>query len=171
MFHMPQGEQAALRAAGPWDQPAGSGRPGICERGLRQRQCVPIADELRLAHRGLQRARNDLPENVLSGGVVLNWPILEGGTIVPRIQAARLAIEEAKLRREQLRANVGLEVRRAVTAVAVAEDAYRTQQQVVAAKITAPFDAKVPGGLLAAGAGTSADRFVAEVYQELKRAK
>ena len=48
----------------------------------------------------------------------------------------------------------------------------RTQQEVVAAKVTAPFDAKVPGGLLPAGAaGTSADRFVAEVYQELKRAK
>ena len=31
----------------------------ICERGLRQRRCVPIADELRLARRGLQRARND----------------------------------------------------------------------------------------------------------------
>src|SRR5438105_8576043 len=47
----------------------------------------------------------------------------------------------------------------------------RTQQEVVAAKVTALFDAKVPGGLLAAGAGTSADRFVAEIYQELKRAK
>jgi glyoxylase-like metal-dependent hydrolase (beta-lactamase superfamily II) len=44
-----------------------------------------------------------------------------------------------------------------------------TQAQVVAAKVTAPFDAKVEGGLLPAGAGTSADRFVSEVYQELKR--
>jgi glyoxylase-like metal-dependent hydrolase (beta-lactamase superfamily II) len=39
---------------------------------------------------------------------------------------------------------------------------------VLAAKVTAPFDAKVPGGLLPAGAGTSADRFVTEVYQQLK---
>jgi glyoxylase-like metal-dependent hydrolase (beta-lactamase superfamily II) len=45
-----------------------------------------------------------------------------------------------------------------------------TLQQVVAAKVTAPFDAKVEGGQLPAGAqGTSADRFVTEVYQELKR--
>jgi len=45
----------------------------------------------------------------------------------------------------------------------------RTQQEVLAAKVTAPFDAKVSGGLLpAAGSGTSADRFVAMVYSELK---
>jgi glyoxylase-like metal-dependent hydrolase (beta-lactamase superfamily II) len=46
----------------------------------------------------------------------------------------------------------------------------KTQAEVVAAKVTAPFDAKVQGGLLpAGGAGTSADRFVTEVYQELKK--
>ena len=45
-----------------------------------------------------------------------------------------------------------------------------TEQQVLAAKLTAPYDAKVPGGPLpAAGGGTSADRFVRAVYQELKR--
>ena len=45
-----------------------------------------------------------------------------------------------------------------------------SEQQVLAAKLTSPFDAKVPGGLLpAAGGGTSADRFVRAVYQELKR--
>jgi glyoxylase-like metal-dependent hydrolase (beta-lactamase superfamily II) len=48
-------------------------------------------------------------------------------------------------------------------------DQGKTQQEVLAAKVTAPFDAKVPGGLLPAGAsGTSADRFVAMVYSELK---
>ena len=48
----------------------------------------------------------------------------------------------------------------------------KTQQEVLAAKITAPYDAKVPGGLLPAGAvGTSADRFVAMVYSELKSGK
>lgn len=48
----------------------------------------------------------------------------------------------------------------------------KTESQVIAAKVTAPFDAKVQGGLLpAAEAGTSADRFVSEVYQELKRGK
>src|SRR5436190_2901896 len=36
----------------------------------------------------------------------------------------------------------------------------KTEEEVVAAKVTAPYDAKVPGGLLPAGAGTSADRFV-----------
>ena len=44
----------------------------------------------------------------------------------------------------------------------------KTLQEVLAAKVTAPYDAKIPGGLQPAGAGTSADRFVAAVYQELK---
>ena len=47
----------------------------------------------------------------------------------------------------------------------------KTQQEVLAAKVTAPFDAKVAGGLLPAGAGTSADRFVTEIYQELRPGK
>jgi cyclase len=47
----------------------------------------------------------------------------------------------------------------------------KTQKEVLAAKVTAPYDAKVPGGLLPAGAGTSADRFVAMVYSELKAGK
>jgi cyclase len=44
----------------------------------------------------------------------------------------------------------------------------KSLQDVLAAKVTAPFDAKVPGGLQPAGTGTSADRFVAAVYRELK---
>jgi len=45
----------------------------------------------------------------------------------------------------------------------------KTEKEVVAAKVTAPWDASTAGGLGAAGAGaTSADRFVSEVYQELK---
>ena len=48
----------------------------------------------------------------------------------------------------------------------------KTLQEVLAAKVTAPYDAKVPGGLLPAGAaGTSADRFVSMVYAELKGAR
>jgi glyoxylase-like metal-dependent hydrolase (beta-lactamase superfamily II) len=46
-----------------------------------------------------------------------------------------------------------------------------TREEVLAAKVTAPYDAKVPGGLLLAGAGTSADRFVGMVYSELKAGK
>jgi cyclase len=46
-----------------------------------------------------------------------------------------------------------------------------TREEVLAAHVTAPYDAKVPGGLLPAGAGTSADRFVAMVYSELKAGK
>ncbi len=43
-------------------------------------------------------------------------------------------------------------------------------EEVLAAKVTGPYDAQVPGGQLPAGAaGTSADRFVTEVYQELKK--
>ena len=39
----------------------------------------------------------------------------------------------------------------------------KTLQEVLAAKVTAAYDAKVAGGT-----GTSADRFVTAVYQELK---
>ena len=46
-----------------------------------------------------------------------------------------------------------------------------TREQVLAAHVTAPYDAEVPGGLLPAGPGTSADRFVGMVYSELKAAK
>jgi cyclase len=48
----------------------------------------------------------------------------------------------------------------------------KSQQDVLATKVTKDFDAKVPGGLSPAGAiGTSADRFVAMVYSELKSGK
>jgi hypothetical protein len=47
----------------------------------------------------------------------------------------------------------------------------KTQQDVLAAHVTSPYDSTVPGGLLPAGAGTSADRFITEVYQELKGGK
>ena len=49
----------------------------------------------------------------------------------------------------------------------------RTVEEVLAAKVTAPYDAKVPGGLLPAntGGGTSADRFVRMVYSQLKDGK
>lgn len=46
-----------------------------------------------------------------------------------------------------------------------------SEQEVLAAKVTAPYDAKVPGGLSPAGAGTSADRFVRMVYSQLKGAR
>ena len=44
----------------------------------------------------------------------------------------------------------------------------KSLQEVLAAKVTAPYDAHVPGGLLPAGASTSADRFVSMVYSQLK---
>jgi len=49
----------------------------------------------------------------------------------------------------------------------------KTVEEVLAAKVTAPFDAKVPGGLLTAntGGGTTADRFVRMVYAQLTAAK
>ena len=47
----------------------------------------------------------------------------------------------------------------------------KSEQDVLAAKVTAPYDAKVPGGLERAGAGTSADRFVSMVYAQLKGTK
>jgi outer membrane protein TolC len=79
------------------------------------------------AYEFVQRARNDLPQNVWSGGVVLSWPIFEGNTLLPRLQAARLALDAASLRREQLRASVALEVRLEVSA-----EAHQTQQAAVA---------------------------------------
>jgi cyclase len=45
-------------------------------------------------------------------------------------------------------------------------DQGKSQQDVVAAKLTAEFDAKVPGG-----AGMTADRFVGQLYAQLKAAK
>ena len=49
----------------------------------------------------------------------------------------------------------------------------KTEEEVLAANVAAPFDAKVPGGLLPAntGGGTSADRFVRMVYSQLKAAQ
>jgi hypothetical protein len=47
----------------------------------------------------------------------------------------------------------------------------KTREEVLAGKVTGPYDSKVPGGLLPAGAGTSADRFVGMVYSELKSGK
>ena len=47
----------------------------------------------------------------------------------------------------------------------------KSEKEVLSAKVTAPYDAKVPGGLLPAGAGTSADRFVSMVYSQLKGGK
>ena len=46
----------------------------------------------------------------------------------------------------------------------------KSRQDILAARVTAPYDAKVPGGLtpLPAGLGTSADRFVSEIYKELE---
>ena len=45
----------------------------------------------------------------------------------------------------------------------------KTLPEVLAAKVTTSYDAKVPGGLLPAGsAGTSADRFVSMVYSQMK---
>jgi cyclase len=47
----------------------------------------------------------------------------------------------------------------------------KSQQEVLAAKLTAPYDARVPGGNAQAGGQTSADRFVTILYTELKGAK
>jgi glyoxylase-like metal-dependent hydrolase (beta-lactamase superfamily II) len=50
-------------------------------------------------------------------------------------------------------------------------DQGKSEREVLAAKVTAPYDAKVPGGLLAAGAVSSAGRFVSMVYAQLKGLK
>jgi glyoxylase-like metal-dependent hydrolase (beta-lactamase superfamily II) len=46
-------------------------------------------------------------------------------------------------------------------------------QQVLAAKLTAPYDTKVPGGAdpLPAGLGNSADRFISALYAEVKASR
>jgi cyclase len=52
-------------------------------------------------------------------------------------------------------------------------DEGKSKQEILNARLTAPYDANVPGGLtpLPAGLGTSADRFVSELYAELATAK
>jgi cyclase len=47
----------------------------------------------------------------------------------------------------------------------------KSKQEVLASKLTAPYDNGVPGGtaLLPAGLGTSADRFVSALYDECKK--
>jgi len=52
-------------------------------------------------------------------------------------------------------------------------DEGKTRPEVLAAKLTASYDAEVPGGItpLPAGLGTSADRFVGYMYDELKASK
>jgi glyoxylase-like metal-dependent hydrolase (beta-lactamase superfamily II) len=52
-------------------------------------------------------------------------------------------------------------------------DQGKTRQDVFAAKLTAPYDAGVKGGLdlVPTGLGTSADRFVSAIYAELKGEK
>ena len=59
-----------------------------------------------------------------------------------------------------------LDVRNKVQAMVLA---HKTKQQVLAAKLTAPYDASVPGGTepLPLNSGTSADRFVGNLYDEL----
>jgi cyclase len=49
----------------------------------------------------------------------------------------------------------------------------KSKEEVLAANLTAPYDAQVPGGraALPAGFGTSADRFISEIYSELKDSK
>jgi hypothetical protein len=49
----------------------------------------------------------------------------------------------------------------------------KSLKEVLAAKVTAPYDDKVPGGIkpLPAGFGTSAERFVSAMYAELKGAQ
>jgi hypothetical protein len=42
----------------------------------------------------------------------------------------------------------------------------KSEQEVLAAKVTAPFDAKTAGGT-----DVSAERFVSELYQEIKGGK
>ena len=52
-------------------------------------------------------------------------------------------------------------------------DDSKSLKEVLEARVTAPYDAMIPGALtpLPAGFGTSADRFVATIYTELKTAK
>jgi glyoxylase-like metal-dependent hydrolase (beta-lactamase superfamily II) len=63
-----------------------------------------------------------------------------------------------------------LDVRAKVQAMAAAG---KTLPEVLAAKLTAPYDVRVPGGTqpLPGGLGTSADRFVSTLYGEVKAGK
>jgi outer membrane protein TolC len=78
-----------------------------------------------------QTQRLDLPENVLYGGVVLSWPIFDGGAQLPKVRQARLALEELETRRATLAAGVTFDVERAVAEIALAEQRYLVQERVV----------------------------------------
>ena len=47
----------------------------------------------------------------------------------------------------------------------------KTEEEVLAAKMTTSYHGNVPGGLLPVGAGTSADRFVRMLYWQLRGAR
>jgi hypothetical protein len=46
-------------------------------------------------------------------------------------------------------------------------DAGKSEQEILAAKVTAPYDSQVAGGLSLALGVTTADRFVSAMYAEL----
>jgi cyclase len=61
-----------------------------------------------------------------------------------------------------------IDIRKKVAALIAAG---KSKPEVLAAKVTASYDAKVPGGTaqLPAGLGTSADRFIGAMYDEVKK--
>jgi outer membrane protein TolC len=81
----------------------------------------------------LQHERTDLPDEVTTGGVTMTWPFLEGWTQLPRINQARLALEEVHIRRRHLKAAIELEVERAYDDFDVAKQAYGAHEKIMAA--------------------------------------
>jgi outer membrane protein TolC len=99
-----------------------------------------------------QTQRLDLPENVLYGGVVLSWPIFDGGAQYPRFRQAALGLEELDIRRATLKATVAIEVERAVSDLRLAEQSYLVEERLLA---TARGTLRATEGGLAAGKSTA----------------
>jgi outer membrane protein len=81
----------------------------------------------------LQHQRLDFPDQVFSGGVSMTWPLFDGAVQVVRIRQARLALEEARIRRQHLKEAVEIEVENVYAQLKLAEESYLTHEKLMTA--------------------------------------
>ena len=85
------------------------------------------------AYEFYQKQRLDLPPQVLSGGLVLSWPLFEGLSLSAKLDEARLAREQAAIQRDERRAALQLDVEKAVADLEVTEAGCRAHHSVLEA--------------------------------------
>jgi outer membrane protein TolC len=81
----------------------------------------------------LQHQRLDFPDEVLSGGVALTWPLFEGFAQIPRVHQARLALEEVRIRRDRLKSRLAVDAEKAYADLRIAEEACRAHENLLTA--------------------------------------